>query len=306
LPHSNASKSKSKLKKQPKREKKESSKGVRVQIQNVGVCVSFPEFVSWCDRFVAARPSGKIHSIQLSNNFITETQGASYAILCLDVDAERGAQFIRKVHGQTFRATRMSFKPWTHPRSLRRLSLPRHSDWAALRRTHTLSFAPDFPHLRRQPNFKSEFVPKKNARFRGIEFDGAKSVSRLQHRHSLKSLSSTASSESTPSRFPSSVAVVAAVPVPPGFGRSARQSVVKETTAEIGVDDEKQRFERWLVNEARAGEYLGIFKEHGLDAMETMDTQHVNHRVLQDIGVSKIGHRIKILKAIEKCKENTV
>ncbi len=57
----------------------------------------------------------------------------------------------------------------------------------------------------------------------------------------------------------------------------------------------------WLCEEMKMGKLYKLFKKAGVDDMETVKS--LSYELLSDIGINKVGDKIKILNAIKKLKQ---
>ena len=246
---------------------------VRLQIQNIGCCVSFPEFVKWCDINV----DGLIFDLQLINNIVTE--GADYGILCVDTE-KNGQQLINDLDNKQFRDIKLRLTPWIHPDQIKHTKTNRYKPQKnGMRR---------FSHNGNPRKYKSNSL---NASFKSlstdvdIDFEQRKSKSRLHKRHSLGSMNANLSQTKSPTSPTPSITPS----IPPGLNDNHKTGTTKDIT-----------FKEWLFEVVKCGQYYDMFIEQGFDCMDDMDPQLITHAVLQEVGVRKIGHRVKILKAIDQ------
>mmetsp|Transcript_167 Transcript_167/g.250 ORF Transcript_167/g.250 Transcript_167/m.250 type:complete len:149 (-) Transcript_167:154-600(-) len=65
--------------------------------------------------------------------------------------------------------------------------------------------------------------------------------------------------------------------------------------------DEKERVRRWLTKTVKLPEYIDLFMDEGYDDMVTV--QELTDKELQEMGISKRGHRKKILIFAEQYKQ---
>eukprot|EP01083_Nonionella_stella_P203359 742087_1 len=240
---------------------------IRVQIQNLGCCVSFPQFVSWSYEHIASQQSAKIYDLQIINN--TVTQGADYAILCVRNESDAKV-FMKQLEGKTFRDLDLTFSAWSHPGKMKQN--------VNKTRAHSIPTP----------------IGKKTDDDR--DFEQRKSLSRLHRKHSLSKTASHSESAESGASALSAFSNLSFSPERnrPGFGtKYGRERKRKEMS-----------FKDWLFDVVECGEYYEAFIKQGLDSMDVMDPQYITHEVLQDIGVQKIGHRIKILKAIRNFSES--
>ena len=268
--------------------------GIKLQVINIGTCVSFPQFVAWCRENI---DTPDIYNLQLVNNTVTE--GAGYAILVIQNEKD-GKQFIRDLDGRKFRGENLTYSPWIEPveykKNLAKLNKSeKHSNsWFKNRRYSTPT------NVNHKSN--SEYIweyGSPSARTRrhsmpptntinevtemmsqvDIDFEQRKTMSRLKKRHSLSSDRTLTSNSEFPSKL-----------------KHSPQKTITESTdipANIG-------FKEWLSDIAKCGEYYDMFINAGFESMDEMDPSLVTHEVLKEVGVDKIGHRVKILKAIDQ------
>ena len=248
---------------------KAKAKGVRVRIQNVGACVSFPQFVSWCQRHAAR--NAKVHDIQLRNNALSAEQGASYAIICIDGDAQTGERFIRDIDGKLFRGAPMSCRRWLHPRALRRFSASKTpNDGPTAQRRHSSFRHEPFRITRGHPSAAGAGVESLGWRrqvpltqTRDVDFVDRKAKSRLHQRHALGSKLKSTTKQSKPKK---------SVRAPPGL---ADKKVLSKVTK---PEQEQQGFARWLIEDVGAARYLDIFEAHSLDTHRTQNQNLKKHQ----------------------------
>ena len=66
------------------------------------------------------------------------------------------------------------------------------------------------------------------------------------------------------------------------------------------VDTERMEFKKWMENTVRLPEYFELLIENGFEDMESMKDMTMEH--LREMGIDKMGHRIKLMKGIAALK----
>ena len=67
---------------------------------------------------------------------------------------------------------------------------------------------------------------------------------------------------------------------------------------DIDLDKDRMKVRKWLDEEVKLGEYFVLFMNHGFNDLETVMELNEDH--LKEMGIDKVGHRIKILKHTNK------
>ena len=79
-----------------------------------------------------------------------------------------------------------------------------------------------------------------------------------------------------------------------------------ESTDDFKVDDERryarQKLKRWLSQKVRFPQYFTLFIESGIEDLETAAL--LNQDTMTQIGIDKVGHRMKIMSELKKLKVN--
>ena len=81
-------------------------------------------------------------------------------------------------------------------------------------------------------------------------------------------------------------------------GRFEERKQSKDTTSNEAIETDRLR--EWLEIEVNLPQYVHLLKENGFEDIETMKDITMHH--LQEIGVRKVGHRVKLLKAVTTVK----
>jgi len=74
------------------------------------------------------------------------------------------------------------------------------------------------------------------------------------------------------------------------------------TEADKGKKKES-KFEDWLLNKVGLGEYLDMFSGEGFDDLSVI-IEIKKESELTELGISKKGHRLKLMRAIRELKGN--
>ena len=70
-----------------------------------------------------------------------------------------------------------------------------------------------------------------------------------------------------------------------------------------GMDKEKQEFKDWIEKQLKLPEYYDVLVENGIDKLSVV--QLLTKDELQEMGITKIGHKIQILKEIQSLKQRS-
>ena len=81
---------------------------------------------------------------------------------------------------------------------------------------------------------------------------------------------------------------------------AALRKEVKELKLQQQMNPEQEKLKSWLENTVKLPEYFDIFMDGGIEDLETVSMLTKNE--LNDIGISKVGHQVKILGAARKLK----
>ena len=65
-------------------------------------------------------------------------------------------------------------------------------------------------------------------------------------------------------------------------------------------DTERMKFKKWMENEVKLPQYFELLIENGFEDMESMKDITMEH--LREMGIDKMGHRIKLMKSIAALK----
>ena len=63
------------------------------------------------------------------------------------------------------------------------------------------------------------------------------------------------------------------------------------------MNRDKQAFKDWIEKDVGLGQYYELFVENGIESMKVVEL--LEERDLIDMGITKIGHQIKFLNAID-------
>ena len=63
---------------------------------------------------------------------------------------------------------------------------------------------------------------------------------------------------------------------------------------------EESKLKKWMENEVKLPQYVDLLMENGFEDMESMRDITMEH--LREIGIDKIGHRLKLMKSVAKLK----
>ena len=281
--------------------KKQSDGYLKLHVQNIGCCVSFPEFVTWCRVNI---DTDTAYNLQLINNLVNE--GSGYAILCIENDVD-GKKFIKELNGKPFRNTILSFIPWVIPseykknfhrndqRHCRRFSYTGNVNGNGIGNGNGNGMGGGFmwtsPHSGRRHSMTALSLMNEIDH----DFVQRKTRSRLHKRHSLSSDPKNNIKHNLQSPLAAGLRDIKLTPTPPGLGqvKTGSASIDMSRIANISFKD-------WLCDVAKCAEYYDMFINAGFDSMDEMDPQLVTHDVLKEVGIDKIGHRVKILKAIDQ------
>ena len=73
---------------------------------------------------------------------------------------------------------------------------------------------------------------------------------------------------------------------------------VRQLLLQQQLSPEQQKLKSWLENTVKLPDYFDVLIEGGIDDLETLSMLTKNE--LNDIGINKVGHQVKILSAAKK------
>merc|ERR1712228_213244 len=79
--------------------------------------------------------------------------------------------------------------------------------------------------------------------------------------------------------------------------------IMKENAFNANIQNkELEAMKRWMTRIVKLPQYIDLFVENGFDDMETIT--EITMSTLTQIGIEKIGHKMKIIKAVTKLNVN--